>query len=169
MRELPALERLQELFHYDPETGHLTRLKAVRGMGAVDAVVGTPNSDGHLTVRVDFRICYIHRIAWKMFYSEEPPPILDHINKLCTDNRITNLRGATCSQNSQNRRLGKNNKTGVSGVYYRQHLPRPWKADIKANGKVIHLGHFATREAAVAARREAEVKYHKEFAGTFRA
>lgn len=162
-RELPSLEKLKELFVYDQETGHLIRAKDKYKTAARKGdIVGTPNSDGHLIVRVDYQICYVHRIIWKMVYGQEPPPLLDHKNRNKQDNRIENLRAATHQQNSQNRSLGKNNKTGVLGVYYRPKEPKKWKVDIKVNRKSLHLGYFHTKEEAVLARQKAEMKYYRQ-------
>ncbi len=165
-RELPSLERLQELFHYDPETGLLSRrCHRPRSKTKIGDIVGTPNSDGHLVCRVDFQICYVHRIAWKMYYGKEPPLAIDHKNRKQTDNRIKNLRSANQLQNSRNRKLPKNSTTGILGVRFCKKNPaNKWKAHIKANGKNIHLGYFVRKEDAIIARQRAERLLFGKFA-----
>ena len=92
--------------------------------------------------------------------------VTDHINGDPLDNRRSvNLRIATYQENQVNRhRLNKNNKTGIRGVNYYPHLSEthPWKAQIKVNYKSFHLGMFASRDEAIAARKAAEIKHYGE-------
>lgn len=78
----------------------------------------------------------------------------DHINGKTLDNRRSNLRVATGSQNQQNRRVNQVPKAsrfrgvGFSGLV----KARPWRAYAQHNGRQKHLGHFASElEAAQAA------------------
>lgn len=74
------------------------------------------------------------------------------------DYEPSNCRWADLTQQAINKRLQKNNKTGVKGVYLSKR-ERKFKAQIKYKGKQIHLGTFNTLEEAANARREAEAKY----------
>lgn len=81
--------------------------------------------------------------------------IVDHINRDKLDNRQANLRSATVSENCYNIGIPKHNKSGYRGVsnaHYsgRIHLDK-WKAQIKYQGKVLHLGIFKTKEGAAIA------------------
>ena len=90
---------------------------------------------------------------------------VDHINGDKLDNRRANLRVVTNQRNQVNRkRLNRNNNSGVRGVAYRPSLSpkKPWRAQIMVNHRGMHLGLFATKEEAVAARREAELRYFGE-------
>ena len=90
---------------------------------------------------------------------------VDHINGDKLDNRRENLRVVTPQQNQINRKkANRNNTSGVRGVCYQPKLcaSNPWHAQIMANRRGIHLGLFATKEEAVAARRQAEVEYFGE-------
>jgi hypothetical protein len=78
------------------------------------------------------------------------------------DNRKCNLRVVTRSQNNMNRHIGKNNTSGVKGVCWHSR-DNEWRAQIGYRGKNIHLGGFQNFEDAVAARKQAEEKYFKEF------
>lgn len=88
---------------------------------------------------------------------------IDHINGCPWDNRLCNLRFVTHAQNMQNEKLLRSNKTGYKGVFWSK-LEQKWKVYITVFGTVIHLGTFASYEDAVNARKEAEKKYHGEFA-----
>lgn len=90
---------------------------------------------------------------------------VDHIhgNKTRNDNRKSNLRIVTDSQNMMNRCVHKNNKTGVAGVRWHKYHNK-WVAVISANKKRIHLGYYDNFEDAVKARKEAEKKYFGEYA-----
>lgn len=85
---------------------------------------------------------------------------VDHINHVGLDCRRSNLRMATPSQNVANSR-GK--PTKLKGVGFSPNGKR-FSARIKVNYKSIHLGYFATAEAAHAAYVEAARKYFGEFA-----
>ena len=87
---------------------------------------------------------------------------VDHINHKTNDNRKSNLRLATQSQNLMNRSIGKNNTSGVTGVSFDNHS-RKWSAEIKIDRKKKVLGHFENLEDAVKARKKAE----KELFGYF--
>lgn len=89
--------------------------------------------------------------------------LVDHINHNKFDNRKANLRICTQQQNSRNKKVSRNNFSGVSGVVYVKNRNR-WKARIWVNGVGIYLGHYKTFEEAVKARKEAEQKYFGEFA-----
>lgn len=89
---------------------------------------------------------------------------VDHINGVKTDNRRSNLRVVHPSINQANRkRLNRNNSSGVRGVApSAASSVRPWRAQITVMRRNVHLGLFATKEEAVAARRSAELLYFGE-------
>ena len=67
-----------------------------------------------------------------------------------------NCRWATPTQQAQNKGVYTGNKAGVNGV-----VPRgnKWRAYIRVNKKLIHLGTYTTIDLAIAARNKAETDY----------
>jgi hypothetical protein len=88
---------------------------------------------------------------------------IDHINGNKLDNRSCNLRLCTHAQNSQNRPGKKTNWTGYKGVTAKG---KKFVARIKANGKHITIGTFATALEAAAAYNERAISLFGEFAFT---
>ena len=87
----------------------------------------------------------------------------DHINHQTIDNRRSNIRIATRSQNLQNQLIRSNNTSGYKGVSY--HKPsRKWLAHIGINGRLRHLGGYSTREEAAEVYRKAASELYGEFA-----
>lgn len=87
---------------------------------------------------------------------------IDHINHNTFDNKKSNLRIATTSQNAMNRIKGSNNTSSVTGVVWVKSRNN-WKAEIKLNDKMIYLGNYEKFEDAVKARKDAEDIYFGEF------
>lgn len=87
---------------------------------------------------------------------------IDHIHHDKADNRKSELRVVTCSQNSMNRKIHSNNTSGVTGVNYHKKSGR-WTARIMVDYKRIELGEFDLFEDAVRARKEAEEYYFGEY------
>ena len=107
------------------------------------------------------KIVSIHRIITELNDSSYD---VDHKNgKLSrNDNRKSNIRIATRSQNNMNKDKQKNNKSGITGVGWHK-ASNKWMAYIAINKKQIHLGLFDKKEDAIKARKEAEEKYFGEF------
>ena len=82
--------------------------------------------------------------------------VVDHINGNTLDNRQSNLRVVTQSENLFNTKLYTTNKTGYKGVCYDKNAGK-YKASIRLNGKSKHLGLYNTAEEASSARINYEV------------
>lgn len=136
-------------FLYDPETGKLWR------------EAGTADGRGYRYVQFQGEHHLVHRVAWFLYYGEWPDKTVDHINGNRSDNRITNLRLATISENGYNRKTPQNNTSGFKGVSFHRGL---WQAQISVSGKNKFLGRFASREEAAAAYGKSALQYHGEFA-----
>ena len=91
-----------------------------------------------------------------------PENDIDHINVARGDNRFSNLREATRSENLRNRGAQKNNTSGFKGVSW-QKSSRKWDARINIHGKVVHLGYFDDPEDAYQAYCQAAKELHGEF------
>ena len=87
----------------------------------------------------------------------------DHIDRNPFNNRKYNLRKATAAENARNRSLSKNNTSGIIGVII-DSRSGSWRARIKLDGKLVHLGSFKNKEDAIKTRLAAELKYFGEFA-----
>lgn len=68
-----------------------------------------------------------------------------------------NCRWTTEKEQSINKRIYKNNKTGHRGVYPRG---SKYRVEIKQDGKTIYIGTYKTINEALRARKEAELKYY---------
>ena len=151
-------ERLQELLHYDQETGIFTRKVSTAHNVKVGDVAGCPDGHGYLLIRLQSRRYKAHRLAWLYIHGSWPNDQIDHINRNRSDNRIANLREVTNKQNGQNRSTQSSNTSGHPGVYWYKPYSK-WRAQIMHNQKLIHLGYFATIEEALSARKAAEKFY----------
>lgn len=86
---------------------------------------------------------------------------IDHVNGNSLDNRKSNLRYATNTQNIQNSKIRKDNSTGFKGVHKKG---KKYQARITINKKLILLGYFYDKVAAGNAYKLAANKYFGEFA-----
>ncbi len=115
-------------------------------------------------VRIDNSLIYRSLIVWALCRGEwiKWPQRIDHENRNRLDDRIENLRIATQSQNMANAELRSTNTSGYKGVHWVEHAKK-WRARIKVNYKVIHLGYFDSPGQAHAA----YVKAAKQHFGVF--
>lgn len=151
--------RLRALFSYDPATGRFARLVACGSRGRAGPVLPRADRHGHLRLSVDGREYAVHRLAWLYMTGHWPAGDVDHRNGERADNRWENLRDVPHRVNLQNRqRATSANKTGLLGVS--AHGPG-FMARLKTNGAVVHLGTFATPEAAHAAYLKAKRELHE--------
>ena len=90
---------------------------------------------------------------------------VDHINGNCLDNRRSNLRMATNQQNSFNRTKSKGKSSRFKGVSWTPgKTSKVWRAYIRHNYKLIHIGYFSTEEEAALAYNERAKMLFGEFA-----
>lgn len=148
-----SVERLQELFVYDPEEGTITRL-----IDCGKAAAGFVFHEG--VIWVDGVCLPCSHVAWTLHHGYWPPEgyCIDHKNGIRANNCLVNLRLATRSQNNQNR--GGRGQYSKGVTWHTGSQRRPWRARIKQR----YLGRFETEEAAAEAYRQAALQYHGEFA-----
>ena len=105
------------------------------------------------------------KVRLHRFITDCPPNLkVDHMGgeKTRCDNRKSNLRISTDAQNDMNKKIAKNNSSGVTGVGWNKEQQK-WAAKIGVNRKRIFLGYYANFDDAVKARKEAEEKYFGEW------
>ncbi len=90
---------------------------------------------------------------------------VDHIHGNKLDNRKSELRFATHTQNLWNRGKTRKNTSGFKGVLWDKRKSK-WRAEITVSGKLIHLGYFDDIVEAAEVREAGSKKYHGEFART---
>lgn len=172
-------EFLKECFDYKPDTGELFWRKRPdhHFKSVFDAVRWNArlagNSVGHKSYtngRRRYVAFYLnnssqlaHRIIWTLVNG----PIgdcmqIDHINGDTWDNRISNLRIATPSQNAQNKGVSISRKHPLpKGVLK---MRKRFGARIRTQkGERIYLGTFDTAEEAAIIYQRAAQKHHGEF------
>lgn len=149
---------LKTLLSYDAETGEFVWLAGTRcGHRA-----GTTNRSGYRQIEIAGRLYYAHRLAWLYMTGGWPPNVIDHQNGVPGDNRWTNIRSATHTQNSVNRRAKPSRKGGLRGAFYRERAKR-WQGYVIVNGRHLHLGYFDTAEEAHAAHMAKSKEIYGEF------
>ncbi len=93
---------------------------------------------------------------------------IDHANGDGLDNRRSNLRICTQSQNNANsRRLASDRSCNFRGVQYVSRArTKPWLARIRCKNKLHYLGYFATEEEAARVYDKKSMEFFGEFART---
>ena len=155
-------KRLRQVLYYDPNTGLFRWNVSTSNRMKVGSVAGAV-SHAHITIGVDARRYFAHRLAWLYMTGEWPSHEIDHRDADGLNNRWANLRAATRTQNARNVPKQKNNTSGFKGAYFHQQSGL-WFASITVNRKQMYLGYFKTAKLAHAAYCEAAKTLHGDFA-----
>lgn len=164
-------EYLKSLVSYSPLTGTFTwKVRPLESFATIIAgkacnkryagkIAGCVcNTTGYLKIGINGKDYQAHRLAWLYMYGHIPVDEIDHISHDRADNRISNLREATRTENLRNQTMSKANKSGHTGVTWNKANSK-WQASISVGGKSKHLGKFSDIKDAVCAREKANIKY----------
>jgi hypothetical protein len=154
-------ERLREILYYDGETGQF-RWRPGSGKRA-GRIAGSLAKSEVWLIHFGGRSYKAHQLAWLYITGEWGRPGIDHRDGDTTNNRWSNLRRATSTENAANRRRPRNNTSGFKGVYF-DRKRRTWGARIRKGGQSYFLGRFATPHEAHAAYVAAAEDLFGEFA-----
>lgn len=171
-KPLPPCDVLNQLLRYEPETGKLFWKERPISMFKAKTEARsrslcslwnsrysgreafTCETDGYRTGSINGCNYKAHRVIWKMVTGQDPDHI-DHEYGKRNDNRLSLLSDVSISGNAKNRRIPKNNKSGVIGVWrWKQGGYRYWAALVGNQTRYFH-----SFDDAVAARRAAEIEH----------
>ena len=161
---------LREILRYDPETGQLywnrrelSQCISAKACGIWNGrfagkIAGSLGAKGYCVISIEQSLYGAHRIAWALHTGAWPEHDIDHTNGDRSDNRISNLRQVSHAENNRNAKTYKSNTSGLTGVAQIRNSKR-WRARIRVNGNLLHLGYFDSAEAAAEARQAANKKF----------
>ena len=116
---------------------------------------------GYIATNIEGHTIMLHRVIMN-FPNEDLDIDHEHGVESRNDNRKSNLRITTRSQNCMNAKIKSNNTSGITGVSFDKSNDK-WIAYISVDYKQIHLGSFQNKDDAINARRNAEEKYFGEY------
>ena len=111
-----------------------------------------PNKDGYIRICINKKFYYLHRVIYKYFNEDFDLKFstnnqIDHIDINPLNNKIENLRVVNNSENCRNKNKKENCSSKYRGVsWYKPN--NKWKANIRIDGKLKHLGYFDNEEDA---------------------
>ncbi|PHQ82906.1 MAG: hypothetical protein COB69_00210 [Phycisphaera sp.] len=168
----PTEESLKKTFLYCPSTGLFIRIASSRGQKK-GAIAGGMSDQGYIKISIKGKLYLAHRLAWLYMTGEWPKEEIDHINNIRNDNKWSNIRAATRSENNRNTGISITNKSGAKGVSWSKSHGK-WRARIcidkaeqekrqlKTNN--LSLGFYKDKQDAINSYQVACIKYHGEFA-----
>lgn len=165
-RAKPTIEELREYLDYDPETGVLRWKKPVGnrlGVGEIAGSIGE-SAPGKQYRKLSFgrHMMWAHRVAFALHHGRWPHPCCDHIDGNGLNNRADNLRECSSSANQHNRRIARNNTSGLKGVS-KHAASGLWRGAVKLRGK-RYCKYFRHFEDAAAYVKQLREQLHGEFA-----
>jgi len=148
-----SASRLRELFAYDSYTGLFMRKVATNNKSKASVGIWAPgwiNNSGYTNFRIDGVSWLAHRLAWLYVHNELPGGglFIDHKNGVRNDNRISNLRLVTNSENQLN--LAAINERSISklrGAHWNDRLGK-YQSEFQRDGKRVYIGLFELAEDA---------------------
>lgn len=154
-------DQLKEVLHYCPETGVFTWLKPQCLGHRAGTNHVTHSGKTYRRLRLSGRWYKEHKLAFLYMTGSFPFDQVDHENGNGTDNRWTNLRDISVTENNQNKKMPITNTSGTVGVSWDRTKNR-WYAYISVKDTNKSIGRFTSKDDAIAARKAAEVElgYH---------
>ena len=137
-KDIPEYEGLYQV-------SDLGRVKSLK-FGKERVLKAGTNSSGYLMVVIckdkKQKTAMVHQLMAMAFLNHKPNGntlVVDHINNVSTDNRLSNLQLISNRENTSKDKKGGSSK--YVGVYWNK-ATKKWVAHIKINGKLKHLGYF---------------------------
>lgn len=158
-------DRLKELLTYDPDSG-LFYAAVTRGKFTAGNAVGSITKRGYVKITADYREYLAHRLAFLYMEGKFPAAEVDHINGVRSDNRWSNMRHATRSQNGQNRQRQSKSNTGIKGVTATRY--GTYRAHVKVNN-MAREKYFPTIAEAEQWAKQMRSELHGQFATDYAA
>lgn len=147
-------DRANELLRLDPETGVLYwRVTYSAHAQAGKAAGCLHKASGYWIVCIDKKHYRAHLVIWLMLYGEWRPREIDHKDRNRSNNRPTNLRLASESQQRSNAKLRSDNALGLRGVSFHKKLGL-YAAEVRHRDHRFVKYFHSAEEAAVAAQAE---------------
>lgn len=116
--------------------------------------------DGYYKVSLNRKIQRSHRVIAEAFLpNPDNLPIVDHIDHNPRNNAVSNLRWVSKDTNARNRRMNRNNQSGVNGIY--PTADSRWRGYIFFGGHRYDIGTHATIEGATNARLQVEERLRR--------
>jgi len=160
-KDLPCPKALRNIMRYDPDTGKLfwrersDRPRQWNSRWAGKEAFTANRGDGYRCGRINGKTFFAHRVIWAIVHGHWPEQDIDHINGIRNDNRLSNLRSVSRSENMKNKMRPPSNTSGFIGVTWNKKTGK-WQAQIQVDGRSKTLGNFSDKSDAVKARRKAE-------------
>lgn len=146
IKRKPIPEDIKEWFGYIPDSGvFFIKKRHPKNTSKKDVIVHRCKKRNYGYIGFNKKLYFAHRVAWFMFYSEQPPYLIDHINGDCFDNKIKNLRAATDRENQNNQKIHRNGR--LPGCTFDKRKNK-WQAKYTSKGKHYHIGLFKTEKEA---------------------
>lgn len=103
---------------------------------------------GYARAEIGGKLFFMHDVILNIT-PDHKTGVCDHINRNRLDNRKCNLRVVPQSENTKNKSIYSNNKSGITGV---SKSGNKWIATIGIDGRSKHIGTFDTIDEAIVAR-----------------
>lgn len=151
MSKTSNFDFLFEYLRYNETKGEFTWIKRPNKNIHLHTRAGTKNSAGYRVISLFGKRYLEHRLAWFFVHGEMPEHEIDHINQIRDDNRISNLRQVTRSENQRNK-TRKDSRVDEVGIWWCRRRKR-YIAEITLNGKKVYQKSFKDIDEAIQQRK----------------